>query len=107
MPQLQLNFLPDESETPNDEQLLLQLVYGLCGQINNAREEKVPSFYSSVGIPYPQIRRLAKLLVEKLDLPVPIERVDEWVDWQRNNQCWIVSKEMSAEADRLAELISQ
>lgn len=83
---------------------MLQLVYGLCGQITNPREEQCLFFVSDERIPLPYVRRLAKLLVERLQLPIPPERVDEWVTWQQNNQCWIVSDEMSKEVDRLQTL---
>jgi hypothetical protein len=101
MPRLELDFLPDNA-TPSDEDLLMQLVYGLCGSLRDSREEKCASFVTSEGIPKPEVRRLAKLLVEKLKLPISIERVDEWIDWQRSNQCWIVSEEMSNHATKLA-----
>lgn len=113
MPRYELNFLGNTSELihnyldggtpPTDEQLLLQLVYGLCGKLNNSREEHCPVF-SAVGIPLPFMRRLAKLLVEKLKLPIPVERVDEWIRWQQTNQCCIVNKEMIQEAKRLKTL---
>lgn len=104
MPRCELDFLPENSIDPTDEQLFLQLVYGLCGQLNNPREEASPFFVSSVQIPNPHIRRLAKLLVERLQLPIPVDRVDKWIEWQRTNQCWVVNVEMSEEARQLAEI---
>jgi hypothetical protein len=104
MPKLELNFLPEQGEIPTDEQLFLELVYGLCGSLNNPKEEHVSCFFSSVGIPYPHVRRLAKLLVEKLNLPIPTERVDEWIEWRRKNGCWIVSEQMDQAAARLSSL---
>ena len=61
----ELQFLPkDKLEEPTDEQLFFQLIYGLCGSLeNNPLEENSRFFVSSVGIPLPDIRRLAKLLV--------------------------------------------
>ena len=105
MPSFELNFLPSYDVEPTDEQLLLQLVYGLCKQLDNPREEECPVFHSAVCIPNPHVRRLAKLLVQKLNLPIPVERVDDWVEWCRSNHCWIVNEEMSAKAKSLSELV--
>lgn len=105
MLQCQLNFLPKKhTEAPTDEQLFLQLVYGLCGSLDNPNEEESEFFVSSMGMPKPFIRRLAKLLAEKLNLPIPQDRVDEWIEFQRNNKCWIVSQEMSDKVQRLKKL---
>lgn len=101
MPSLDVNFL---SDNPTDEQLFLQLVYGLCGEINNLREENCMSFVCSSGIPFPYVRKLAKLLVEKLNLPIPIERIDDWVDWHRKNKFWVLSQKMMDEHTRISEL---
>ncbi len=104
MPSLELNFMPKDGSSPTDEQLLLQLVYGLCGSFPNAREERCDGFISSVGIPNPEIRRLAKLLVSRLELPISPERVDDWIKWRQSNQCWIVSESMGQEVKRLTTL---
>lgn len=102
MPRLELNFLPKEGE-PTDEQLLLQMAYGLCRELNNPREEHCAVFVTSFGLPNPLVRRAVKLLVNKCGLPIPESRVDEWVEWHRTNQCWLVSDEMSARADELKQ----
>ena len=104
MPRFELDFLPPKEEDATDEQLLLQLVYGLCGQLRDPNEERSFFFVSAVRIPNPQIRRLAKLLVTKLSLPVPVERVDEWIKWHQTNQCWLVDQEMSEKAEKLTQL---
>ncbi len=100
MPSLELEFIPDDTE-PTDEQLLLQLVYGLSNFAKNQREERCMAFVSAVDIPNPYMRRLIKLLVARLNLPIPVERVDEFIRWRQTNHCWIVSEEMGAEAKRL------
>ena len=106
MPRCELNFLPDVvmGEQPTDEQLLLQLVYGLADGISNAKEEKNPSFSNHEGIPNPCVRQLMRAIVTRCNLPIPLERVDEWVGWRRSNFGWIFSAEDNAEADRLASL---
>lgn len=114
MPSIELDFLPKRwttaiaGENPTDEQLFLQLVYGLCKQLQgNPREEFVDCFVSAVDVPNPYIRRLAKLLVKRLNLPIPVERVDEWIEFVRHNQCWVVDDQMSAEVARLSKLDTQ
>lgn len=37
MPRLPLNFLPADNKEPTDEQLLLQLAYGLCRALQDPR----------------------------------------------------------------------
>ena len=106
MPRCELNFLPDVvmGEKPTDEQLLLQLVYGLARDISNPREENNPIFTNPQGIPNPCVRQLMRAIVTRCNLPIPIDRVDEWVEWRRNNFGWVFPPEMNAEADRLASL---
>ena len=106
MPRCELNFLPDVvmGEQPTDEQLLLQLVYGLADGISNAREEKNPSCCNHEGIPNPCVRQLMRAIVTRCNLPIPIIRVNEWVEWRRSNFGYIFSEEDRAEADRLVSL---
>jgi hypothetical protein len=79
-----MDFLPKEGE-PTDEQLLMQLVHGLCGKILNEKEEYIDGFYIDMGIPDKQVRRLAKLLVTKLSLPMTTDEVDKSIQWHREN----------------------
>ena len=104
MPSFELNFLPDEELEATDEQLLLQLVYGICKALKNPREEKCTVFVTSYDMPHPLVRRVAKLLVNKCGLAIPESRVDDWVEWHQKNQCWVVSDKMSAEADKLMKV---
>lgn len=102
MPRLELDFL--KSDPPTDDELLLQLVYGLSRHIRDEREEKCFVYTTTEGIPYPEVRRLMRLIVTRCGLPIPIERVDQFVEWNRTNYCWLVSSEMAAEADKLQAL---
>lgn len=97
-----IEFINDHGEPQTDENLLLQLVYGLCNI--EEREENIPTFYSNVGIPLCNQRYLAKLLVRKLNLPIPEERVDEWIAWRNHNKAWVLTKELVAEHTRLSTL---
>ena len=109
MPRCEISFIDepmDNGNVPTDEQLLLQLVYGLAGSIRSEREEKCPSFVNQDGIPNPYVRKLMRAIVTRCNLPIPIERVDEWVAWCRSNECEreYVGPDMSAEYDRLSTL---
>lgn len=106
MPRHELEFIADQNN-PTDQELLLQLVYGLGANLSDPREEHSIFFVSHEKIPFPYIRRLMKLLITRCDLPVPPERADEWIEWQRNNQCWIVNEEDAQRAARLRELVTQ
>jgi hypothetical protein len=103
MPNLELDFLPEGRE-PTDVELLMQLAYGLCCSLTDPREEKCPVFVTSFGLPSPLVRRVVKLLVRRCKLPIPESRVDEWVEWVRNNHAWIISDEMSARATELSQM---
>ena len=45
--EMPIEFINDHGEPQTDENLLLQLVYGLCNI--EEREENIPTFYSDVG----------------------------------------------------------
>ena len=79
-----MNFLPKPRDIPTDEQLLLQTVYGLCGELTNPKENQSHVFISSGGIPLPYVRRLIDLLVERFQLPLSPGEIDDWVEYHRN-----------------------
>lgn len=105
MPHVDLRFLPKNKSESSDEDLLLQLVYYLCESLKDPREEAsgLDFFVSHFGIPLHLVRRTLKLLVRKCNLPIPESRVDEWIEWHRKKECWIISDEMNKEANRLQE----
>jgi len=67
--------LRDRTE-PTDEELFRVLIYGLCLNLSNPKEENETCV--SGEIPNSKIRYLAKLLVKKLELDIP---VDIWIKW--------------------------
>jgi len=75
-----IEFLPQEGD-PTDEQLLLQLAYGICISLKNSSEERMHDCMTAFEIPTPFVRRVAKLLIKRCNLPVPESRVDLWVDF--------------------------
>ncbi len=79
---MELNFL---STDLTDEDLLLQLVYGLGRELSNP-EKEAPGFVNTEGIPSICVRRIMKLLIKKCQLPVPVDRADDWIKWHQNNQ---------------------
>ena len=101
MPRLQLNFLGERTTEPTDEQLLLQLVYGLGESLRNGENLFLTT---QQGIPTIHIRRLMKILIKYCNLPIPEERADEWIEWHKTNQCWFVDKEISDRANELKKL---
>jgi len=101
MPSLELNFLSDK---PTEQDLLLQLIYGLCGELDNPKEEYNPCFETSFNFPNEFLRETLKKLVVKCNLPIPESRIDEWIEWHRTNQSWIVSEEMSDQAHKLTKV---
>lgn len=107
MPKLELNFLPKIAEIDNatDEQLLLQFIYGHCGDLEDSREENSHFFRNFQGFPKMMLRRVLKIIVNKCNLPIPASRVDEWVEWKRDNSFHIISDDMSKEAKKLSELV--
>lgn len=104
MKTIPIKFSPQPPEIATDQELLLDLVYGLCGCLKDPKEETSYVFVSSVGIPKPYIRRLAKLLVKRLNLPIPPERIDEWVEWSRSNQYHVLTDEVLAKHKELSTL---
>ena len=104
MAKMELNFLPHDPTEPSQQELLLQLLYGLCGCLNNSKEEYNPYFYTSFGFPEKHLRGILKTLVNELDVPISETRIDEWIEWHRTNETWIVDEEMSAKAQKLRQI---
>jgi len=77
-----IEFIKDENN-PTDDELLLQLAFGLGRHLSNPKEER-HGFVTQEGIHNNNIRHLMKLLIERCGLPVPSSRVDEWIHWYQN-----------------------
>ena len=113
MPRLVAKFLPDVLEMmegkaePTENQLLLQLVYGLAGQISDEREAECYIFTGCVDIPNPLVPRLMQIIIDRSGLNVPENFVQMCIDQQRHNHAWIPGKEQLAELDSIVNVLKQ
>lgn len=105
MPRSHLNFIGDGKE-PTNEQLLLQLIYGLC-DIGSPSEEYATGFDTKYRIPTPLARKAIKLLVVGLNLPIPESRIDQWIEWHRSNHAWVVDGDMNTRMSLLMKTCSR
>lgn len=79
-----VTFLTDK-DNPTDDELLLELVLGIGGALNNPRE--VGSVYiTSYGITHNHIQRLMELLIERCNLPIPTARAKEFIHWHQTQE---------------------
>jgi hypothetical protein len=76
-----ISFIKDENN-PTDDELLLQLAFGMGRHLSNPKEEQ-SGFTTGESIPNSHVRRLMKLIVERCNLPVQASRVDEWINWHQ------------------------